>query len=355
MQGGILVIGLSVASSPIAWAQLETADPVLHAAVEALVAHDPAVASDPELAELCRQIAEATVVDPAERAAVTSEVVALHREEVDLSTVIPTEVREAAREQFTQVQGQMREQLETLRATDPEAARELELMMREGELSMLAFESGEQYVPSAEMVTHAQEMFNEWEAGSLAQGVPQEYIERARTEFAMWSSGEMQEMMTNPGYEMAGPGGAPSLEHMEAMVAAGQMTQEQLQMAQEYMQAGGFEVGPGTFESYAPSGGSEHLSPMEAFAAFEATAGSTVSPELMEQYHEMAVQYENQNYDNQQATAAATSTTTETFVRFDAHTADHNGDLVPETQQHPIFQHADGTCHDHDTQQAAGC
>ena len=121
----VVATGLVVLQVPSpAWAQLETVDPMLHAAVEALIAQDPAIVNDPELADICRQVAEATVFDPAERAAVASEVVALHREGVDLSTIIPTEVREAAREQFTQVQGQMREQLETLRATDPQRAQD---------------------------------------------------------------------------------------------------------------------------------------------------------------------------------------------------------------------------------------
>jgi hypothetical protein len=346
---------------------LETVDPALAAAVEALIEHDPTVASDPELAELCRQVAEATVVDPAERAAVTSEVIALQREGVELSTVIPQEVRNAAREELAQVQSQMQERLETLRTTDPEAARELELMIREGEQCLLAFESGEQYVPSTEMVAHAQQMFNEWEAGALAEGAPQAYIDRARTEFALWSSGEMHEFMVGPGPEMLGPGGTPSLEHMEAMVAAGQMTPEQLQMAQEYMQSGAFEqfgpggyehVGPGTFEMYAPSG-YEQLSPMEAFQAFEAAAGSFVSPEAIEQYREMAVQYqaefENHFYDSNQQQIQTQFSSSETPLRFDIHNADHNGDAIAEAHQHPIFQHSDGTCHDHDTGQTVSC
>src|SRR3989338_885426 len=223
-----VAVGLVVLQAPsLAWAQLETVDPALHAAVEALVAHDPEIVNDPELAELCRTVAEATVVDPRERAAVTNEVIALQREGVDVSTVIPTEVREAAREQWTQVQGQMREQLETLRAADPQRAQEVELMMQEGERQMLAFESGEHYTPSPEMVAHAETMMHEWESDMVANGAPPEFIERAREEFARWSSGEMNEMMgmMGPGHEMGGPGpgGMPSVEQMEQMVANGQM------------------------------------------------------------------------------------------------------------------------------------
>lgn len=281
---GVVAVGLVVLQGPsLAWAQLETVDPALHAAVEALVAHDPEIVNDPELAELCRTVAEATVLDPAERAAVTNEVVALQREGVDLSTVIPTEVREAAREQWTQVQSQMREQLETLRATDPQRAQEVELMMREGEQCMLAFESGEHYTPSAEMVSHAEGMMREWESDMLAQGAPPEYIDRARQEFAAWSSGEM----VGPGHEFGGPGpgGMPSLEQMEQMVAGGQMTPEQLQMATEYMQGG--------FESYQAG--------MEAYHT-GMEYGQVMEQQYMEQY---AAEYnytppENMNYDNLQ-------------------------------------------------------
>jgi len=274
---GVVAVGLVVLQGPsLAWAQLEMVDPALHAAVEALVAHDPEIVNNPELAELCRTVAEATVFDPAERAAVTNEVIALQREGVDLSTVIPTEVREAAREQWTQVQSQMREQLETLRATDPTAAREMELMMREGERCMLAFESGEHYTPSAEMVSHAEGMMREWASDMLAQGAPPEYVDRARQEFAAWSSGEM----VGPG-----PGGMPSLEQMEQMVANGQMTPEQLQMATEYMQGG--------FESY-------HAG-MEAYHA-GMEYGQVMEQQYLEQY---ATEYnytppENLNYDNLQ-------------------------------------------------------
>jgi len=300
----IVASGLVMLQWPsLAWAQLETVDPVLHAAVEALVAHDPDIVNDPELAELCRTVAEATVVDPRERSAVTNEVIALQREGVDLSTVIPTEVREAAREQFSRVQGQMREQLETLRATDPQRAQEVELMMQEGERCMLAFETGEQYTPSPEMVAHAEGMMREWETEMLANGAPPEYIERARTEFAAWSSGEMTEMMgmMGPGHEMGGPGGMPTPEQMQAMVDAGQMTPEQFQMAQEYMQ-GGFEAfGPmGGFESY-QAGMEAYHTGMEAYQA-GMEYGQMMEQQYMEQY---ATEYnytppENMNYDNLQ-------------------------------------------------------
>ncbi|HLD78065.1 MAG TPA: hypothetical protein VJB16_03470, partial [archaeon] len=302
----LVALGLAMQGSPIAWAQLETADPALHAAVEALVAHDPDIAGNPELAELCREVAEAAMVDPAERAAVTREVIALHQEGVDLNTVVPPEVREAAREQFEKIQGQMREQLESLRASDPGAAREMELMMREGEQCMRAFESGEPYTPSPDMVEHAREMFGSWKEDMLAQGASPEYVARAESEFTRWSSGEAMEMM-GPGPEMMGPGGEmPSLEQMETMVASGQMTPEQLEMAKNYMEQGGMEhFGPGPMEGFGP-GPMEAFgpNPMEAFEQFAANAGEYVSPEQMEQYREMAEQYqtefENQNYDNTQ-------------------------------------------------------
>lgn len=291
-QIALLTVGLACQASPIAWAQLETVDPALHAAVEALVANDPELINDPELSELCRQVAEATVVDPRERAAVTNEVAALQREGVDVSTVIPPEVREAAREQWTRVQGEMQAQVETLRATDPDKAREIELMMREGERTMQAFENGEKYTPSPEMVSHAEGMFKDWEADMAAQGAPPEYLEAARVEFARWSGGETTGMMGGPGHEMmgpghdlGGPGGMPSVEQMQAMVDAGQMTPEQLQMATEYMQGG--------FESYQAG--------MEAYHA-----GMEYGQQMEQQYMEqMAHEYnytppENQTYDTLQ-------------------------------------------------------
>ncbi|MBI3320993.1 MAG: hypothetical protein HYZ91_01850 [Candidatus Omnitrophica bacterium] len=325
LQIGLVVAGLTCPALPIAWAQLEDVDPALHAAVEALVKQDPEVAQNPELAQICRNVAEATVLDPRERAAVTREVVELHREGVNVNDVIPKEVREAVREEFTRVQGQMREQLDGLRASDPGKAREMELSIREGERCMQAFEQGERYVPSPEMVSHAEGMMREWETDAIAHGAPPEFVEQARAEFARWSmSGETSfgGMTGGPGEMGGGPGGMPSLEQMEQMVANGQMTPEQLQMAKDYTQ-GGFEhmgPGPGAFESYGPSGGNmeaygpgadAHMSsPTEAFEKWASSPEAQyVSREQLEQYREMAEQgqkdqmqreFENQTYDNKQ-------------------------------------------------------
>ena len=297
-----VAVGLVVLQTPsLAWAQLETVDPALHAAVEALIQNDPLIANDSELAQLCREIAEATVLDPRERSAVTNEVAAIHREGVDINTIIPTEVREAAREQFNQMQGQMREQIEAMRVADPEQAREMELMMREGERQMLAFESGEHYTPSPEMVAHAEGIMHEWEADMAAHGAPPEMIERARTEFAAWSSGEMTEVMgmMGPGHEMGGPAGMPTPEQMQAMVDGGQMTPEQFQMAQEYMQGGVEAFGPmGGFESY-QAGMETYQAGMEAYQA-GMEYGQVMEQQYMEQYQMEQQYFENQNYDNLQ-------------------------------------------------------
>ena len=331
----IVAASMTVQAFPIiAWAQptptsseglLDDVDPALHAAVQALIAHDPDIANNPELADLVRQVAEATVLDPRERAAVTNEVVAMHQEGIGADAVIPQEVRDAAREEFAKVQTQMQEQLETLRASDPEAAHEMELKMQEGERAMQAFESGERYIPSPEMVAHAEGMFRDWESDMVAQGAPQELLDRARTEFAMWSEGGVMDHLfagpaqgdeMTPGRGMEGgpgqAGGMPSPEQLQAMVDSGQMTPEQFEMAKTYMEQGteGFGPNPGV-EQYAqgPSGSEYQGSPMEMFNEWSAAEGQNVSPGQMEQYREMAEQYqqelaqnqpENQNYDNLQ-------------------------------------------------------
>ena len=93
----ILVSGLSLmgpGGSNLALAQLADVDPVLDVALKAYIAHDPDLANNPELAEVCRNVAEATVLDPVERAAVTKEVIDLQRQGVDVKAEIPPEVRE---------------------------------------------------------------------------------------------------------------------------------------------------------------------------------------------------------------------------------------------------------------------
>ena len=346
-----VVVAAMVVQTPIAWAQLADIDPALHAAVEALVTSDPEVASNPELAELCRTVAEATILDPRERAAVTREVVAMHQEGVDVGTVIPQEVREAAREQFAKVQGDMREKLEALQASNPEMAREMELMMREGERQMLAFESGDRYTPSSEMVAHAETMMREWETDALAQGAPPEMVERAREEFARWSSGEMTEMMEmmGPGHEMMGmgPGEMPSLEQMEAMVAGGQMSPEQLQMAKEYMQGGFEQMGPAGFESY-HAGMESYQAGMESYqAGMEAYQAGTELGQQMEQQYKEYMQVENLNYDTQQQQNAERTE----FVPHPGHLVDqdNNPGTPDQAHIHEVHVHADGARHDHTT------
>lgn len=189
-QTALASVGLALQSTPMALAQLADVDPVLNAAVEALVTSDPEVANNPELAQLCRNIAEATVLDPRERAAVTNEVASIQREGIDINTVIPSEVRETARTQFTEWQSRTQGEMETLRATNPEMAKERELMLREGERAMRAFESGERYTPSTEMVDHAKSQMEQWSKDMLDQGVDPRFVEMAQMEFTRWSGGE---------------------------------------------------------------------------------------------------------------------------------------------------------------------
>lgn len=297
MGNALVALAMTLQGSPLAWAQLVEVDPVLHAGVEALVTSDPEIARDPEFAQLCRSIAEAVVLDPRERAAVTQEAAVLEREGIDLNTVISPEVRETARARFNEVQTRMQAEAETLRASDPERAKGIDLMIREGERQMTALEQGERYTPSTEMVAHAQDMFRDWESGMLVQGAPPEFVEAARNEFTRWSSGEMN-MMGGPGQgpgshpgEAMGPGGmfeqmttqgiltpeqlqaardmmqqgtqagqfAAEGQFLEQMVANGQMSPEQLEAARDFFRQGSehFGPGPGGFEHYGPVGGWE--------------------------------------------------------------------------------------------------
>ncbi|MBI2174086.1 MAG: hypothetical protein HYU33_02680 [Candidatus Omnitrophica bacterium] len=200
---GLIVWGLAL-PSPVALAQLADVDPVLNAGVEALVASDPTVMRDPELAILIREVAEGCVLDPRARAAVTQEVAIIQREGIDVSTVIPQVVRETTRTQYNEWQGRTQAELEALRTTDPELAKERELMLREGERQMKAFESGERYTPSSEMITHANEMFSDWKETMIAQGAPPEFVRSAEFEFARWSTSG-NEMGGFRGYAGGGP------------------------------------------------------------------------------------------------------------------------------------------------------
>jgi len=332
----LLIVGLMMQSAPVAWAQLEMVDPALHAAVEALVTVDPEIAGDPELAQLCRSVAEATVTDIRERLSVAQEVAVMQREGVDVRTVIPDAVRETAREQFTKVQAEMQKELETLRSVDPEKAKEIELMMREGERTMLAFESGERYTPSPEMVAHAEGMFKDWESDMLAQGAPPEFVEAARAEFTRWSStGEMafgagHEMMAQggPGHEFSGP--MPTTEQMQAMG----MSAEQIQMAETYArgempmgQVGGFEhYGPGGFEAHAPGGSWESY----GNALAEGYVTEAITQEFQTQTSELRQEYQSN---------------TQQLAQEHHENAIHmHGDVE---HVHDIHVHSDGTRHDH--------
>lgn len=387
----VLTMALMV-PSPGAWAQLADVDPALSAAVEALVAHDPELAADPELAELCRDIAEATIVDPRERAAVAYEVVSMQREGVDVATVVPPEVRDAARGELERMQEQARQLAESL---SPEERQHAELMMREASRQFDAWESGDRYVPSTEMVEVARGMFDTW-----AEDATPEQRQWADQEFARWSSGDLM----GPGFEMMGPGheggmgSPPPKEHFDQLLAEGQINQEEYAQALEGMQAfqewetagrdpekfkelmeqfggmhegefgsweghyaGDFEFGqeaygPGGFETYGAEFGA---SPMEAF---EHWAGSEqFSPEMEAQYREMAEQYqqefethvdvENNVYDSQQAQyfdqyGGGSQPQTETLVA--THDHDLNGlddEYHYDTNSDGIADHAHSTPH----------
>lgn len=370
----LVAVGLMGQSAPAAWAQLREVDPALDVAVEALIAHDPVVANDPELADLCRQVAEATIIDPRERSAVTQEVAALQREGVDLATVIPTEVREAAREQFTAVQGQMQEQLETLRTSDPEKAKEVELMMREGERQMDAFSRGENYTPSPEMLEHAKDMFGEWKESLLEQGAPPEMLARAEVEFTRWAGGEMTGPMgmggdLGPGQDM----GPPPAEHFGSLLAEGKITQEEYSTAMEGLEAwkaaeGDPDKMKELMEKYGGSPEFSHDQPLHDMPEFmgpnfDPAQAPEIYREMMEQHQfefeqnfrefEQFQPPENNTYDNLQQ---------QQFDNFNpppggtppaevlVATHDHNSDTVPDeyhydTNSDGLADHAHPTPH----------
>ena len=402
-----LVIGGLVVPSPIAWAQLADVDPVLHLAVEALVASDPEVASNSELAGLVRQIAEDCVLDPRERAAVTQEVIALQREGVDITTVIPEAVRDTARERFTQVQGDKQKELERLRSTDPEKAKEVELMMREGERQMQAFESGERYTPSAEMMEHARDMFGDWKESMLSQGAPPEMVARAEYEFTRWTSGT-EMAFGGPGHEMmGGHGGPPSVEQMQAMgmtadqiqaataqqqyiemgssghmptleqMQAMGMSAEQIQMAQQYEASSNFGVNPSTGGWEPNMGGAVYGGGMTDWSAGGGTygggweggsnfginpatggwepgmGGGTVYSGGWESTYSGGTTYSGSWESTTPMMSSNTTdlrqdlqstTTASTQERYETATHVHEGNV---NHEHTIHVHTDGTRHDH--------
>src|SRR3989338_3498496 len=364
-----VAVGL-MCPSPVAWAQLADIDPALNAAVEALVIADPEVAGNPELAQLCRTVAESTVTDIRERVAVTQEAALMQREGVDMDTVIPQGVRDLARETFARVQGDMQRELETLRSVNPERAREVEFRMREGERTMQAFESGERYVPSPEMVAHAREMFSDWESGMLAQGAPQEYVEQARMEMARFSSGEGMMFgggpgrefggpgpMGGPGREFTGPAGGqmPSVEQMQTMG----MTADQIQAAQagghtlDGMTYGGnweggsnYGVNPATggWEpnmggGMAYGGGTDWTAGGGTYGGWDGSS-TTMSTELRQDYQTNITQAAQERYENAiHVHQDATSHVHEIHVHSDNirhdHTATSPADVAPGAQYIP--------------------
>ena len=290
------------------------------------------------------------MTDIQERVAVTREAAVMQREGIDVKTIIPDAVRETARGQFTRVQGEMQREAERLRSIDPERAKGIELLMREGERTMKAFESGERYTPSPEMVAHAQEMFKTWESDMVSRGAPPEFVERAKMEMARYSSGEGM-MFGGPAHEFGGPGpggGMPSIEQMQAMG----MTAEQIQMAQAHPEGmamgggsnyginpatGGWEPGMGGGTTYtgpawdAPSGAHVGYTDWSAGTGLGAyvggetnwTAGSTST---------------ERRTDLQSTATTAAQERYETVIHVHGDNSNH---------EHTIHVHTDSTRHDH--------
>jgi len=276
----------------------------------------------------------------------------------------------------------MQAEAEALRASDPDRARGIELMIREGERQMTAFEQGERYVPSPEMVSHAQDMFRDWESGMLAQGAPPEFVEAARNEFARWSSGEMQVAFGGPGHDVAGPhGGPPSVEQMQAMG----MTTEQIQMAQQYEAGSNFGINPstggwepnmgGSTSAYMPEGWARDQSGTMHYVGSEGTTygsgweggsnyginpatggwepnmgGGTVYSDgtWTSSTGETWTHTGNETWTSSTSTElrqeTQSNTTTAAQERYETATHLHEGNVE---HQHTIHVHADGTRHDH--------
>jgi len=273
----------------MAWAQLETleaVDPALKVACEALIDHDPALA-DPELKEIFLEVAEATVEDPIERAAVTKEVLDLQQEGVNVMEAIPSKVRETARTEFAKVREKMQADLEALRTTDPDAAKEMELAIREGERCMLAFEAGERYVPSPEMVTHAKEVFESWKENAVANGVSDRELRMAELSFQAFSQGETMPMMEGGFGQMGGE--PPTETEINQMVQDGFITADQAAKIQEASQV----TDPAAREAMMKEvfGSMEH----DGFEHYR-EMGSQMEANFREQFENMPKEYQEQAF-----------------------------------------------------------
>lgn len=187
-----VVLGLCLGGTgvPTAVAQLATQDPALGAGVEALIAADPEVRGNPALAQLCRDVAEATVHDPGVRAEVIREArVVMPRDGIDPQQVVTPEVRQAARTEFARMQERMREEARRLHDSDPDAARGIEFQLEEAGRQLRALERRERYVPSEAMVRHANEAFERWQQDAWTRGMPEEMLALARADFVRWTPG----------------------------------------------------------------------------------------------------------------------------------------------------------------------
>jgi len=292
---GLLMVGLAV-PSPIAWAQMDPAilerDPILALTIEAAVKADPDLQKDLELRGMVEQLAKDCLTDPRARAEITYEVGQVRAEggaEKVISKDVLTAVRSETSTTFASREADMRKALEAMPANSTER-KMAELNMEHGRAVMEAYAKGEASPPPPrEMVAHAQEMFKEWSEKSGAS--PRE-IEMAKFSMERFASGEMA--MGGGGFgpghggELGGPaGGMPSAEQMQQMVASGQMTSEQMKMAQEYMAHGPEAFGPGPVEM----GGFGGSAPIEQAQFDKWVAEGNVSPE-----HQAAAQKEFEVY-----------------------------------------------------------
>jgi hypothetical protein len=275
----------------------------------------------------------------------------------------------------------MQAEAEALRTSDPDRAKGIELLIREGERQMTAFETGERYTPSPEMMSHAQDMFSDWKEGMLAQGAPPEYVARAEFEFTQWSSGEPLGAL-GPGHEFGGPAGQmPSVEQMQAMGMTAEqiqaatvqqqyiemgssghmptleqmqtmgMTAEQIQMAQQYEANSNFGINPSTGGWEPNMGGSTYTGGWEGTTSggtytgetWTQTSEGTWASSTGETWTHTGTETWTSSNSTELRQDMQTSTTTAAQERYE--TAIHkHGDT---DHQHTIHVHSDSVRHDH--------